>query len=89
MNPVPPVREVSTVSPAPPASVNQKGPDVYYPPGAEFTKSVQVDLYCHINCDFIVLIELSRNNNFMEKHKASLKRRPSNQLLFAGGPPCC
>ena len=49
MNPVPPVREVSPVSPAPPASVNQKGPDVYYPPGAEFTKSVQVDYYCHIN----------------------------------------
>ena len=31
------------ISPPPaPASVNQKGPEVYYPPGAEFTKSVQV-----------------------------------------------
>ena len=35
------VREVSPPAPAAPKSVNQKGPEVYYPPGSEFTKSVQ------------------------------------------------
>ena len=34
----PSVREAS---PPPPRSVNQAGPEVYYPPGAEFTRSVQ------------------------------------------------
>ena len=36
--PQPFVREAS---PPPPRSVNKAGPEVYYPPGAEFTKSVQ------------------------------------------------
>ena len=35
----PPVRESSP--PSYPRSVNKAGPEVYYPPGAEFTKSVQ------------------------------------------------
>ena len=30
-----------TPPPAAAKSVNQKGPEVYYPPGAEFTKKVQ------------------------------------------------
>ena len=41
LDPQPYVREV-TPPPAPVAkSVNQKGPEVYYPPGAEFSKRVQ------------------------------------------------
>ena len=32
---------VREASPPPPRSVNKAGPEVYYPPGAEFTKSVQ------------------------------------------------
>jgi len=38
LDPEPQVREVS---PPPARTANTKGPDVYYPPGAEFTKSVQ------------------------------------------------
>lgn len=41
LDPQPHVREVSPPAPAAPKSVNQKGPEVYYPPGSEFTKSVQ------------------------------------------------
>jgi len=41
LDPRPHVREVSPPAPAAPKSVNQKGPEVYYPPGSEFTKSVQ------------------------------------------------
>ena len=46
LDPEPQVREVS---PPPARTANTKGPDVYYPPGAEFTKSVQVTPY-NIQC---------------------------------------
>ena len=42
LDPEPQGREVS---PPPARTANTKGPDVYYPPGAEFTKSVQVTPY--------------------------------------------
>ena len=41
LDPQPHVREVSPPAPEVSKSINQKGPDVYYPPGSEFTKSVQ------------------------------------------------
>ena len=44
LDPEPQVREVS---PPPARTANTKGPEVYYPPGAEFTKSVQVTQDIH------------------------------------------